>query len=124
MTLALIAQRGSGNISAKQVEDLSHLLGQRLSVLYEFNSPEFFDKALFQSFLKVLTQQGYIRTNSEGSIEFDRQFSNMAQGAKLVLDEATLQMLQHITTFSDDELKAALEAMASQQAKRRLRKKK
>ncbi|KOR17147.1 glycerol-3-phosphate acyltransferase [Acinetobacter sp. C15] len=124
MTLALIAQRGSGNISAKQVEDLSHLLGQRLSVLYEFNSPEFFDKALFQSFLKVLTQQSYIKTNSEGAIEFDRNFSNMAEGAKLVLDEATLQMLQHITTFSDEELKSALEAMASQQAKRRLKRKK
>ncbi|WP_288378272.1 glycerol-3-phosphate 1-O-acyltransferase PlsB [uncultured Acinetobacter sp.] len=124
MTLALIAQRGSGNISAKQVEDLSYLLGQRLSVLYEFNSPEFFDKALFQSFLKVLTQQGYIKTNSEGAIEFDRNFSNMAEGAKLVLDEATLQMLQHITTFSDEELKSALEAMASQQAKRRLKRKK
>ena len=124
MTLALIAQRGSGNISAKQVEDLSHLLGQRLSVLYEFNSPEFFCKALFQSFLKVLTQQGYIKTNSEGAIEFDRNFSNMAEGAKLVLDEATLQMLQHITTFSDEELKSALEAMASQQAKRRLKRKK
>ncbi len=32
MTLALITQRGSGNISARQVEELSHLVGQRLSV--------------------------------------------------------------------------------------------
>ncbi|MBU3845593.1 MAG: glycerol-3-phosphate 1-O-acyltransferase PlsB, partial [Candidatus Acinetobacter avistercoris] len=97
MTLALITQRGSGNISAKQVEDLSHLLGQRLSVLYEFNSPEFFDKALFQSFIRVLTQQGYIRTNDEGAIVFDDAFKNVAQYADLVLDDVTLQMLQHIT---------------------------
>ncbi len=124
MTLALITQRGSGNISAKQVEELSHLLGQRLSVLYEFNSPEFFDKALFQSFLKVLTQQNYIRTNDQGQIEFDDNFRQMAAGAQLVLDEVTLQMLQHITTFTDEELKDALEAMASQQAKRRLKRKK
>ena len=124
LTLALIAQRGSGNISVKQVEDLSHLLGQRLSVLYEFNSPEFFDKSLFQSFIKVLTQQGYICTNEQGAIAFERNFSNMAEGAKLVLDEATLQMLQHITTFNDDELKAALDAVASQQAKRRSKRKK
>ncbi len=124
MTLALIAQRGSGNISVRQVEDLSHLLGQRLSVLYEFNSPEFFDKSLFQSFIKVLTQQGYICTNEQGAIAFERNFSNMAEGAKLVLDEATLQMLQHITTFNDDELKAALDAVASQQAKRRSKRKK
>ena len=123
MTLALITQRGSGTISAKQVEDLSHLLGQRLSVLYEFNSQELFDKALFQSFIKVLTQQEYIRTNENGLIEFDAGFSNMAEGAKLVLDEVTLQMLHHITDFSDEELQEALNAVAAQQAKRRLMRK-
>ena len=124
MTLALITQRGSGNISTKQVEDLSHLLGQRLSVLYEFNSPEFFDKALFQSFIKVLTEQGYISKNEEGSIVFDEQFRNVAQYANLVLDDVTLQMLQHITSFTDEELKDALDAVAEQQAKKRLKRKK
>lgn len=124
MTLALITQRGSGNITTKQVEDLSHLLGQRLSVLYEFNSPEFFDKALFQSFIKVLTQQGYISNNEEGAIVFDAQFKEVAQYANLVLDDVTLQMLQHITSFNDEELKEALDAVADQQAKKRLKRKK
>lgn len=124
MTLALITQRGSGNISTNQVETLSHLLGQRLSVLYEFNSPEFFDKALFQSFIKVLTEQGYIAKNEEGAIVFDEQFRNVAQYANLVLDDVTLQMLQHITSFTDEELKEALDAVAAQQAKKRLKRKK
>ncbi|WP_010111890.1 glycerol-3-phosphate 1-O-acyltransferase PlsB [Acinetobacter sp. P8-3-8] len=124
MTLALITQRGSGNISTNQVEVLSHLLGQRLSVLYEFNSPEFFDKALFQSFIKVLTEQGYIGKNEEGAIVFDEQFRNVAQYANLVLDDVTLQMLQHITSFTDEELKEALDAVAAQQAKKRLKRKK
>ncbi|MFZ0024501.1 glycerol-3-phosphate 1-O-acyltransferase PlsB, partial [Acinetobacter sp.] len=124
MTLALITQRGSGNISTRQVEELSHLVGQRLSVLYEFNSPEFFDKALFQSFIKVLTQQGYIRNYEDNAIVFDENFQNVAQYANLVLDDVTLQMLQHITTFSDEELKEALDAVAAQQAKRRLKRKK
>ncbi len=124
MTLALITQRGSGNISTNQVEVLSHLLGHRLSVLYEFNSPEFFDKALFQSFIKVLTQQGYIGKNEEGAITFDDNFRNVAEYANLVLDDVTLQMLQHITSFTDEELKGALDAVAAQQAKKRLKRKK
>lgn len=124
MTLALITQRGSGKISVQQVEDLSHLLGQRLSVLYEFNSPEFFDKSLFQSFLKVLTQLGLICTDAQGMITFDQDMSSMAEGAALVLDEVTLQMLQHITAFSDDELQAALAAVASEQDKKRNKRKK
>ena len=124
MTMALISQRGSGNISIRQVEELSYLVGQRLSVLYEFNSPEFFDKALFQSFVKVLTEQGYIKTNEDHAIVYGEQFSNVAQYANLVLDDVTLQMLQHITSFTDDELKAALDALAAQQAKKRLKRKK
>jgi glycerol-3-phosphate O-acyltransferase len=124
MTLTLITQRGSGNISTRQVEELSHLVGQRLSVLYEFNSPEFFDKALFQSFIKVLTEKNYIGKNEEGSIIFDESFQNVAQYANLVLDDVTLQMLQHITTFSDDELKEALDKVAAEQAKKRLKRKK
>lgn len=124
MMLALITQRGPGNISTRQVEELSHLLGQRLSVLHEFNSPEFFDKALFQSFMKVLTQRGYISTNEDGGLIFDEEFRNIAKYANLVLDDATLQMLQHITSFTDEELKEALDALAAQNAKKRLKRKK
>ncbi len=122
LTLALITQRGSGNITSRQVEELSHLVGQRLSVLYEFNSPEFFDKALFQSFIKVLTQQGYISTNENQAIVFDKKVENMAQYAHLVLDDATLQTLQHITVFSDEELQNAIDAVA--EARKRSRRKK
>lgn len=124
MTLALITQRGSGNISTRQVEELSYLVGQRLSVLYEFNSPEFFDKALFQSFIKVLTQKGYLCTNDDNAIVFDEQLTNVAQYADLVLDEVKLQMLHHITAFTDEELKEALDAVAAEQAKKRAKRKK
>lgn len=125
LTLALITQRGSGNISARQVEELSYLIGQRLSVLYEFNSPEFFDKSLFQSFIKELTQQGYIRLEG-GAILYDAKLSDVAKYAHLVLDDSTLHMLQHLTTFSDEELQQALDALAADQASKRrlLRKRK
>jgi glycerol-3-phosphate O-acyltransferase len=123
ITLALITQRGSGNISTRQVEELSYLVGQRLSVLYEFNSPEFFDKALFQSFIKVLTQKGYLST-ADNAIVYDEQLTNVAQYADLVLDEVKLQMLHHITAFTDDELKEALDAVAAEQAKKRAKRKK
>lgn len=123
MTMALINQGGSGKISVKQVEELSHLVGQRLSVLYEFNSPEFFDKALFQSFLKVLSSQGYIETTEEDLLQFDERLTAIAQNAHLILDEDTLSMLKHITHFTDEELSQAFDALAKQKASR-LRKRK
>ncbi|MFB2588428.1 glycerol-3-phosphate 1-O-acyltransferase PlsB [Acinetobacter sp. c1-l78] len=119
MAVTLIHQRGQGKLSTKQVEDLSHLLGQRLSALHEFNSPESFDRALFQGFLKVLAQQEFIKINEQGLIEFDQRFDNIALNAHLVLDEDTLNMLAHITTFSDEELQNTLETLANQKSKLR-----
>ena len=42
----------------------------------------------------------------------------------LVLDEVKLQMLHHITDFTDEELKEALDAVAAEQAKKRAKRKK
>ncbi|WP_026472321.1 glycerol-3-phosphate 1-O-acyltransferase PlsB [Alkanindiges illinoisensis] len=119
MTLALLRQRGSGRVTAKQIEDLSHLLGQRLSVLYEFNSPEFFDKTLFQSFIGALTQLGYIRLDENQVLYFDETLINMADNARLVLDEDTMNHLQHITNFSDEEVIAAIAALEKQKSRRK-----
>lgn len=119
MTLALIKQRGSGQATSKQIEDLSHLLGQRLSVLYEFNSPEFFDKALFQSFIGTLTELGYLRVNEDQILHFDENLINMADNARLVLDEDTLNHLQHITDFNDEEVLEAITKLEKQKLRRK-----
>ena len=57
-------------------------------------------------------------------IVFDEQLTNVAQYADLVLDEVKLQMLHHITDFTDEELKEALDAVAAEQAKKRAKRKK
>lgn len=119
MTLALLSQQGSGHVTTKQLEDLSHLLGQRLSVLYEFNSPEFFDKALFQSFIKELTTLDYLSIDEKELIHFDDRLTNMADNARLVLDEDTLNNLQHITNFSTEEVQSAMDALEKQRSRKK-----
>ena len=119
MTLALLKQRRSGHATSKQIEDLSHLLGQRMSVLYEFNSPEFFDKSLFQSFIGALTELGYIRKEDNDMLYFDDALIDMANNARLVLDEDTLNHLEHITNFTDDEVIAAIATLDKQKSRRK-----
>ena len=64
----------------------------------------------------------YVEYSDSGKIIALRGLN--VKNGNLVLDDVTLQMLQHITTFSDNELKEALDAVAAQQAKRRLKRKK
>jgi glycerol-3-phosphate O-acyltransferase len=117
MTVTLLVQQGSGRISSKQVEDLCHLLGQRLGVLYEFNSPEFFDKALFRSFVSALAELKYI-TILDGLINFDHRLINMAQDARLVLNAETLKALQHMTNVSEEEVQTAIAGLAKKKERR------
>ncbi len=117
MTVTLLVQQGSGRITSKQVEDLSHLLGQRLGVLYEFNSPEFFDKALFRSFVSALAELKYI-TILDGLIHFDHRLINMAQDARLVLNAETLNALQHMTNVTEEEVQSAIAGLAKKKERK------
>lgn len=117
MTVTLLVQQGSGRITSKQVEDLSHLLGQRLGVLYEFNSPEFFDKALFRSFVAALAELKYISID-EGLIHFDHRLINMAEDARLVLNAETLNALQHMTNVTEEEVQSAIAGLAKKNVRK------
>ncbi len=119
MTFCLLSQRGSGRITAKQVEDLSHLLGQRLSILYEFSSPEFFDKSLFRSFVEALAEHKYIQLDDQGLIHFDHRLQEMAEDARLVLNAETLNAIQHMTNVSEEEVEKALTTLDKKKEKRK-----
>ena len=63
ISLSILLEQPS--ISRGELEKESRSIAQRLSVLHGINSPEFFDKSLFSTFSKTLTEQGYF--NEEGN---------------------------------------------------------
>ena len=71
MTAALLLKHGSGELSQTKLETLCHLMAQRLSMLHEFNAPEFFDKALFKNFIQNLKKSGLLWADEEGNLVYD-----------------------------------------------------
>lgn len=110
MTVSLLTRQGSGKVGRKRLEDLCCLLAQRLSILHEFNAPEYFDKAVFRSFVESLLETGAATVDEQGNLGFDDRLINIASEARLVLDAETLQAIQHITRISDEEIACAMEA--------------
>lgn len=109
MTLALLAQQGSGNLTADQVIDLCHLLGQRLSVLYADDIPDFFDRALFSSFIGALERFGYASKDEDtDTLIFDERINNIARFSNYVLSPDVMQVLQHVATLDEDEIEHAI----------------
>lgn len=109
MTLALLAQQGSGNLTENEVVDLCHLLGQRLSVLYADDIPDFFDRALFTSFISALTRLNYLQKDDEtGVLTFDHRINDIAHHAKYVLTPDMMQILQQVASLDETEITHAI----------------
>ncbi|MFU8877076.1 MAG: glycerol-3-phosphate 1-O-acyltransferase PlsB [Wenzhouxiangellaceae bacterium] len=86
ITIAVLAKNGSGRLSRQQLEQLCTQGAQRISMLHEFDAPEFSDRTLFRQFIASLQEIGVLDLNEQGNLTFDRQLETFARDAKLVLD--------------------------------------
>jgi len=97
IAIALLTQAGSGIISQEALVKRCHLMAQRISMLYELNSPEFFDKTLFSSFIDLLRQRGVLQTNSDNRLRFNEVLLSVANDAQLVLSEQIRHSILQVT---------------------------
>jgi glycerol-3-phosphate O-acyltransferase len=71
LVVSLLLKAGSGRLSQDALERQCQLMAQRMALLYEINSPEFFDRALFQNFLGLLRKRQVLSVGDEDRLEFE-----------------------------------------------------
>lgn len=113
MALTLLSEQGSNRLTSEQVVNLSHVLAQRISLLYADDLPDAFDKALFTSFLNTLKRLGYVATDDKGLLGFDERIDEIAKHAKFVLNPDMLELLHHTASLSDDEIDTVMSEIVS-----------
>ena len=87
ITIAVLVKNGSGALSRAQLERLCILTAQRISLLSEFDAPEFYDKNLFRQFIDLLRQRGLLLVNDAGNIEFEDNIETITEEAKTLLSK-------------------------------------
>lgn len=101
MIFALLAEHGSDSLSRERLEELCYLMAQRLSLMYEINSPDFFDKKLIANFINSLIKLGYVSINESDKLELSEYALNEGRFARRLLDKnmqySILQMLRTTT---------------------------
>lgn len=85
MTVALLAQGGSGTLTTEELEELCQLTAQRLSLLHEFQGPDFFHRALFRNFIAMLKRRGLVSVNEEEKLVFEPRLLELDDDARLIL---------------------------------------
>jgi glycerol-3-phosphate O-acyltransferase len=97
LVIAVLLKSGTGRISQDVLESQCQLMAQRMSMLYELSSPEFFDKALFKNFIDLLRERNVLGVNAEGRITFTERLSLVADDAQLVLHEQIRNSVLQVT---------------------------
>ncbi len=97
LAIALLLQAGSGQITQAALVQRCQLMAQRMTMLYGFNSPEFFDRSLFENFIDLLRSRGVIRVGAEGVLEFDEVLMRVVEDAQLVLNEQIRHSILQVT---------------------------
>jgi len=97
ITIAVLAKNGSGKLSRQQLEQLCTLSAQRISLLHQFDAPEFSDRTLFKQFIESLQDIDVLGRDDEGNLTFDRRLEAFARDAKLVLDKEVRHTILQIT---------------------------
>ena len=101
MIFALLAGHGSDILSRDRLEQLCYLMAQRLSLMYEINSPDFFDKKLIANFINSLIDLAYVCINDSGKLEISEAAVTEGRHARRLLDKNMqyniLQMLKATT---------------------------
>ncbi|MFZ5957309.1 glycerol-3-phosphate 1-O-acyltransferase PlsB [Pseudomonas knackmussii] len=81
MAIALLLNAGQKQLSAEELENLSTVMAQRLSILHGLNAPEFFDKTLFRNFIQAMLDQGVLRKDEEGKLSYHEKLGEIVEGA-------------------------------------------
>jgi glycerol-3-phosphate O-acyltransferase len=99
LVIAQLVAAGSGEITQSVLEERCQLNAQRIAMLYGLNSPEFFDRSLFENFIDLLRRRGVIRLSPAARLEFDDILLRVAADAQFVLSE---QIRHSVMRFAQD----------------------
>ena len=87
ITIAVLVKNGSGALSRTQLEKLCILTAQRISLLQEFEAPEFYDRSLFRHFIGELRKAEVLLSNEDGLLEFGDRLDRMGEDSRFFLEK-------------------------------------
>jgi glycerol-3-phosphate O-acyltransferase len=97
LAIAILLKAGSGAITQNALEERCQLMAQRMAMLYGLNSPEFFDRAMFENFIDLLRSRGVVRLSTGSKLEFDEVLMRVAADAQYVLSEQIRHSILQVT---------------------------
>lgn len=88
IAIAMLDKNGSGKINRIELEQLCISTAQRMSLLHNFNAPEFYDRSLFKGFISQLRSSGALTSDRENRLCFDERLQQISADTQYILGDA------------------------------------
>lgn len=85
IVLTLLEKSGSGAITPKELELQARIHAERISRLYQNNSPEYFDSKLFNNLVSQLFTREIVEQNEDGKLTFGTSLHDAVRQTEIIL---------------------------------------
>ncbi len=96
VVVVVLGHAGERGVTTDGLVERCQLVAQRLSALYGFNAPEFFDKNLFRGFIETLLELGVIRRSERDRLYFDGSAEEALRYGDLVLEDELRENVERV----------------------------
>jgi glycerol-3-phosphate O-acyltransferase len=99
LTIALLAQFGSGRLQRPRLEELMRMFTQRLSMLFEFAPPDFYERSTFASYVDNLIDAGIIHADGDGWLHLDERLRSWKRSVERLLPADALFAIRRVAAL-------------------------
>jgi glycerol-3-phosphate O-acyltransferase len=99
LTIALLTQFGSGRLQRARLEELMQMFTQRLSMLFEFAPPDFYERSTFASYVENLIDAGIIDTGGDGWLHLDERSRAWKRSVERLLPADALFAIRRVAAL-------------------------
>lgn len=85
IVISVLNKHGPKQLSASELEKLSSLTAQRISLLQETSGPEFFDPNLIKNCVLMMKETGVVWPDENSKLDFGEQLKRLGDDAKVIL---------------------------------------
>jgi glycerol-3-phosphate O-acyltransferase len=97
LTIAILTRVGSGQLKRAQLEDLMQMLTQRLSLLFEFAPPDFYERTAFATYFDTLLETGIVREDADGWLHLDERIRDSQRNFERLLPAEAVTAIRRLT---------------------------
>ncbi|MEO8509489.1 MAG: glycerol-3-phosphate 1-O-acyltransferase PlsB [Betaproteobacteria bacterium] len=109
LTIALLTRVGAGTLRRERLEELMQMLTQRLSLLFEFAPPDFYERSTFTSYIDTLLETGLIRESADGSLELPEHTRSWERNVERLLPADAVLAIRRVAVDHPPLAAAAVE---------------